>query len=357
VNRISTPWRIWFLGIALLAASGVVTAFVLKTRAGDAAARDSVAATALPASNGAVCVGFVEIEEGIRSLYPLQPGQVEEVLVKEDQLVKSGQVLFRLDDRPAQFLLKQAKLDLKAAQLQLDLVKKGPRLHEAQIAQQKQAIEASRRQAAAAHHGLKRLQNVLNAGHGNAEEVEATTEQVKALEAAETAARERLKELELADPATLIQQAELDVQAKQVRVDNAQYAVDQCSVRAPMAGKVLRLFVGVGDTLGPQPRQPAVQFCPDGPRIIRAEVEQEFADRVFMGQQARIQDDSKAGHVWTGKVTRISDWYTHRRSILQEPLQFNDVRTLECIIQIDSDPQIPRIGQRMRVTLMPAGQK
>jgi hypothetical protein len=47
----------------------------------------------------------------------------------------------------------------------------------------------------------------------------------------------------------------------------------------------------------------------------------------------------------------MSDWYTPRRSIIQEPLQFNDVRTLECIIQLDPDQQMPRIGQRVRVKL------
>jgi hypothetical protein len=50
-------------------------------------------------------------------------------------------------------------------------------------------------------------------------------------------------------------------------------------------------------------------------------------------------------------VTRLSDWYTHRRSILLEPMQFNDVRTLESIITLDPGQPMLRIGQRMRVTL------
>ena len=54
---------------------------------------------------------------------------------------------------------------------------------------------------------------------------------------------------------------------------------------------------------------------------------------------------------WRGKVVRLSDWYTHRRSMLQEPLQFNDVRTLECIVQLDPGQSALRIGQRVRVTL------
>jgi multidrug resistance efflux pump len=113
--------------------------------------------------------------------------------------------------------------------------------------------------------------------------------------------------------------------------------------------------VSVGETLGASARQPAVLFCPNDPRIVRAEVEQEFAGRVSLGQKADIEDDATGGHKWTGKVERVSDWYSQRRSVLLEPLQFNDVRTLECIVTIDPDSvepgHPPRIGQRVRVIL------
>ena len=92
-------------------------------------------------------------------------------------------------------------------------------------------------------------------------------------------------------------------------------------------------------------------FCPDGPRILRAEVEQEFASRLSLNQTVVVRDDSTNSPLCTGKLTRISDWYSHRRSMVQEPLQFNDVRTLECIITLDPSDKTPlRIGQRVRVT-------
>ena len=62
--------------------------------------------------------------------------------------------------------------------------------------------------------------------------------------------------------------------------------------------------------------------------------------------------------MWKGKVLRVSDWYTQRRSILLEPLQFNDVRTLECLIEITQSPAgAPplRIGQQMRVMVKQGG--
>ncbi len=98
-------------------------------------------------------------------------------------------------------------------------------------------------------------------------------------------------------------------------------------------------------------KQAAILFCPDGPRFIRAEVEQEFAAHVQLGQPAVIRDDGNDGTTWHGQVAVISDWYTQRRSILQEPLQANDVRTLECLITLSPDQAPLRIGQRVRVLI------
>jgi hypothetical protein len=94
-----------------------------------------------------------------------------------------------------------------------------------------------------------------------------------------------------------------------------------------------------------------VIFCPSGSRIVRAEVEQEFARSLAMGQAASIRDDTNGEGNWAGHVIRISDWYTQRRSIMQEALQYNDARTLECIIELDPNQPVLRIGQRVRVTL------
>src|SRR5262249_17896981 len=94
-----------------------------------------------------------------------------------------------------------------------------------------------------------------------------------------------------------------------------------------------------------------VLFCPRSPRLVRAEVEQEFARRVGVGMTAVVQDDTSNAVSWRGQVTRLSDWYAHRRSMLLEPLQLNDVRTLECLIELDPGQALPRIGQRVRVVI------
>ena len=59
---------------------------------------------------------------------------------------------------------------------------------------------------------------------------------------------------------------------------------------------------------------------------------------------------------WQGEVVRISDWYTQRRAVLLEPMQYNDIRTLDVILRLKPDAANPLlINQRVRVRL--AGEK
>jgi multidrug resistance efflux pump len=337
-------------GLALLIASGVSATFVRHSHAGDE--RTAKATRLDPVTQEtAICIGYVDVETGVASLYPAQPGRVAQILVHEDQDVTANTVLMRLDDRSARFLLRQAEDDLKSAELQLSEAKKLPRQHQLKITQQKQAIEAASHRLSAGRLGLERKLNLVKAQQIAVEDAEVAAELVKELEAGLAAEEQKLQSLQLLDPDTQIAKAEVDVSAKQTRRDMARYALDECSLRAPCDGKILRTFVKVGEVLGATPREPAIQFCPGGDRIVRAEIEQEFAAKVHVGASATITDDASTGPTWHGKVIRVSDWFTHRRSILQEPLQFNDVRTVECIVLLERSQDPLRIGQRVRVKL------
>jgi multidrug resistance efflux pump len=304
-----------------------------------------------PAAEPVACFGHVDVKHGVTSLYPVQAGRVIAVPAEENQHVKAGALLLRLDDTAARLRVQEAEADLASARLQLDKARRLPQQHQVQLAQMQAAIEAMQNRLAAASHERERKVELQEKDLLPKAELEVAGDQVKEIEALLRGEMEKRAELELHDPVADILRAEQEVQARQSRLGQAQQTLDECSLRAPSDGKVLRVLVGPGEMLSALPKQPALLFCPDGPRFIRAEVEQEFAHRVQVGQSATIRDESDDPQVWRGRVSLLSDWYTQRRSVLQEPLQLNDVRTLECRITLEPGQPPLRIGQRVRVLI------
>jgi multidrug resistance efflux pump len=346
------PFRlVWLLGVLVLIVSAAGTAWLIKNPSGDTPPRAEDPALA----REVVCFGHVDVEHGVVSLYPSQPGRVQDVLVEEGQKVARGKVLLQLDDSLPKLLRDQAQADLDAALSQEKEAEDNLKKQKGyKVAQQKAAIQAAEFRLAAAEAIRQRKEELFKANSISRTELDAASDLVLELKAVLEAERNKLRELDLLNPEAGITRARADVAAKRARLEQAKLNIKECQLVAPQDGKALRVLVGKGDMLGAMPKQPAILFCPEEDRIIRAEVEQEFAGRVAIDTPALIQDDTTTSDQWHGKVWRISDWYTHRRSILQEPLQSNDVRTLECLIKLD--PPTPnqkplRIGQRVRVLI------
>jgi len=302
---------------------------------------------------GVHCIGFVDVEGGIPNLYPVLPGRVVKVL-PEGVKVSKGQTLLWLDSRQAELKIIQAKQAWLVAK---DKAAQADRLvdsHKLKLQQQEAGVSAAKAQLAVVQHELNiktRLaaKNIISEDEKLA--VEETWKKVAALANVEEL---KLKELALVDPALDVGAAKADETAKKAQLDEAQFALDECELKAPEDGVVLRVFTTPGEILGPNPKLPAVQFCPAKPFIVRAEVLQEWASQVEEGMPVEIEDDTFHGPKWQGRVKRVSDWFTHKRNILIEPFMVNDVRTLECLIEILPSSRPLRIGQRVRAIIRPS---
>src|SRR5205814_7578328 len=139
---------------------------------------------------------------------------------------------------------------------------------------------------------------------------------------------DKQKAMEGQDQTLETKQAEAQRDAKKAQLEAAKYALDQCDKKAPANGKVLRVQTHVGEYLTANAQAPAVQLAPEGGLIARAEVLQEWADRVRQGQEVIIETEPRSKQQWHGRVRSISDWFTHKRNIMLEPFMINDVRTL-----------------------------
>jgi multidrug resistance efflux pump len=350
----------WFvaLGFTLLAASAIGTGVVLRSQAHDGRPTDTAPSGDVTSAYGD---GFVDVEGRVLELSPKLlggPNTVTEILVQENDFVQKGSVLLRLDSHQARFQVAQAEADLKAAELRLAEAKEGPTQHESLIRAQEEAVDVAKKELEIAKSGLKEVERLYAASTETRliSQERRDMAQATASRAEKKVSMEQTKLTALKDERKVIklkiERAKEDVAAKQAQLNQAKYAKEQCELKAPVDGKVLRLTVTDGQLLGPQSPAPAIYFCPNKPRIVRAEISQEFANQVKVGQLAIVTDDATLTGEWRGKVKSLSDWFAPKRHQFFEPRQMNDVRTLEAIIELDPvQAKELRIGQRVQVKI------
>jgi membrane fusion protein (multidrug efflux system) len=342
------PYAAW-VGVALLIVSLTGVGLGLSTHASNGSPSPPPGKAEM---QKAVALGHVDVEQGLTPLHPLQPGRVVDVPVTEGQEVVEGTPLVYLDDSLALIQIREAEAALAEAEVRLEQAQSLEKQLQVKIKAQQAAVEAKKRERDAAREKRDQADRLRRNQLGSEEDYRFAEQTVLALDKgveAEQAQLDLLKTTASEITPLEAKRAQQDIDAKQAQLDKALLALRHCTVWAPSNGTVLRVQVSAGQPVSTETQQPAILFAPEGPRIIRAEVEQEFAARIAVGQKTVIQDDSTGIGSWTGKVRRLSDWFAHRRSILLEPLQFNDVRTLEAIIDLDPDQKPLRIGQRVRV--------
>jgi multidrug resistance efflux pump len=341
---------LWPLVVAALAV-GLTAAAVFLRR--PETARAESPADAATAAGGVVCFGTVDLEHGVTSLFPLQPGRVAEVPVRESQEVAEGTVLIRLEDGAARHRLAEAEAGVELSRLRLKEARKLPEQRRSRVAQQEAAQEAVNSRLAAARHVLAQRQKQTQPALAAAVEVFSSEVLVRELEAQARVEAERLAEMKGQDVESEVRRAEYELAAAGARRSQARLALDECGLKAPRRGTVLRILVGPGDVLAAERGQPALLFAADGPQVVRATVEQEFAPRIREGQPALVQDEADASASLRGRVARLAAWYSQRRTVLHDPSQLSDVRTLECDIVLEPGQPRLRLGQGVRVLIGP----
>jgi multidrug resistance efflux pump len=299
------------------------------------------------------CTGRVDAAGQVTGLDPAQPGRVTAVLVPEGAAVAAGQELVRLDAAAAEARLTQAQATVDSVQVELDAALRDRERVPNQIAARAALLNAASARVDAARKLLQQRREQQQVTPLGKTELEAIEAQIRELEQMEASQRLELEDLKKIDPELRVRAARAKLKAVEADRDLARKAVADCVISAPGPGTVLRLQAAVGGLLSPGSPVPAVVFAPAGPPVVRAEVDQESLGKVAVGMPAEVQDENRPdGPVWRGRVKQLARWVAQRRSHVLEPGELNDVRTLECVVELDPPAEGLWIGQRMRVRIV-----
>jgi multidrug resistance efflux pump len=303
-----------------------------------------------------VCLGYADVEGGVAELRPERPGRVVQVFVEEGAEVKDRQELFRLDDAEARQQVARARASLKAAEGREALAKQEAAQQPQRLKQLAATLEATTARLAGARIALKRQEDLYSRNLVTKPEVDQAREAVRELEASVEAAKAKRSEAEAVDPKVAAEVAAAEAEAARAALKQTEDALDRCTVRAPSAGRVLVLAARPGEVVGAGGAAP-VQFQPDRPFVVRAEVEQELVSRVTPGLLAMVSDEMAGAGPWKGSVARVGGMYSRRRH-RTDPTQFVDVPTVECLVRLESGHPPLRVGQKLRVSIYgkPPGQ-
>jgi HlyD family secretion protein len=274
---------------------------------------------------------------------------------KEGTRVAKGQPLIRLEDRRAKAQLTKAEIAVGEAKTRFIVAQKAQRLHDLTKRQQEWAISSARTAKAAAERNLASVRELAMTETLPESRLKDAQDRCDSLASALQVEELKLERLNLQDPTTEVAIAQSAVDAALADVECARQHLADHTMKAPTDGTVLRVLVNEGQFIGLNPLQAAIWFAPHQPTIIRAEVDQAFSSQLAVGMSAEFFDDNRRLSLGRGRIARISSWIAQRRSQLDEPFQRNDVRTLECIVEIDHATHELRLGERVRVDFFPAG--
>ncbi len=362
------------VGLALVIGS-LVGARAL-TGGSEAAGKGEPAPAPRAAGGGPIMLGTVDTDPPPVSygLPPvLQSGSVTKVSVKDGEEVKVGQELYSFDATIQQKDVERAKAAVAYAETKVGQAKELATQHKASIEfTRDSALKNAERKVKLSqlHYNLVK-ENLLKAYRIEKQIPETEYPEKLAMDPMlyqanvyyDTALGEldvikaKLRQLEAMDPQVNVKEAEAAVEQAKAEQSKAQSAVDLCVVRAKTAGTVEQVSISPGTTLGIGTRTPALWLIPAGPRVVRAEVEAEFAHRVGpdrVGKKVTVSDHSDAKITYEGTVRHIGNTFLLKRASSENFLG-GDTRVIEAVIDV-ADPAPAgkpplRVGQRVRVNL------
>ncbi|BBU32750.1 secretion protein (plasmid) [Burkholderia sp. THE68] len=237
---------------------------------------------------------------------PRVAGQISEVPVEDNQSVKAGQLLVRIDDRDYRAALMSAQADVDAARAAVANFDAEIARHPSLVEQARATLRSDQAAIGFARANASRYQNLSETGAGTAQEQQRASstlaQQIAQQEhdrAALTTTEQNLDVLRTQRDKAAGARARAEAALEQAKL-NLSYT----EIRAPVDGKVGRRSARVGAFV--TPGAPVLAIVPLSDAYVVANFQENQITRMRPGERVHIKVDSFPGVVINGHVDSLA---------------------------------------------------
>ncbi len=282
-------------------------------------------------------------------------GQVAEVLAGDNQRVRRGDVLARLDDRDLQVALAQARADAASATADIQSLQAQLRLQGSTIAAADADVASADASAAFAKADFARYSDLVRTGTGSLQRAQQAEADIKGRDAAATRARAAA---EGARQQVAVLQAQLGrAQAALLRAngatDQAALNLSYATITAPTDGAVGDRTVRAGQFVQQGTR--LLDVVPMGPGLyVIANFKETQLARMGAGEAVRLDVDMLGGEPLRGTVDSFAPGSGATFALLPpENATGNFTKIVQRVpvrIRLDADPRLSQLRPGLSVT-------
>ena len=240
------------------------------------------------------------------AISPQVAGYISELNVTDNQRVRKGDVIARIDDRQYRAQVDQAKADLAAAVANVHNVEAQVALQQATIAQAEADVGSAQASVTFAEQEQQRYAQLVKTGAGTVQRVQQTEAQLREQRAALVKAQANLeaakKQLDVLQ--TQKEQADAQVQRSQAALEQAQVNLGYTTITAPADGETGDRSVRLGQYVQPGTR--LLTLVPMQDVYVVANYKETQLDRMHRGQAVDITVDAYPGVTIHGTLDSLA---------------------------------------------------
>ena len=246
------------------------------------------------------------VEGEITNLAPKISGLVAEVAAGDNQLIKKGDILVRIDDRDQKARLAEAQALAAGRAAQLAQIDDKVAVQEALLVQAGAGISAARADLTRSRADLERTRALVREEFVSRQRFDTQKAEAAKAEASVRGSNAQAdvarRQLAVLDGERAVAQAQLDQAKAQVAL--AESDLDATIIRAPLDGTVGNRVVRVGQYV--RPGQHLLSVVPTHDIWIDANYKETQLGRIKLGATAHIKVDAFPGQPIEGKVASFS---------------------------------------------------